>query len=267
VTTTVTLSATEVIGHIAAPLTGLPACIAGSTVAAEVYDLPLSENSDVDVFCYSEQALIAAVQRLLSAGFPLNPRHERVWERWLQYGLRSWHTNSIKLVDEFSGTEINLVHKLMGGHPTSSLPQVLESFDFGLLAVGYDLRESHRQDLRSFLFPKHPLDGPLPLMPNKRTAWRSGFISQYNGLREVGRYAKYVTYGHDLSLVKDDLIEGYMSAALYMSQRDDPLKIQLGLIYDTIARKIEMDDIPDLMEAGEQILTLDSLDLIMEALE
>lgn len=247
-------------------LKGLPACIAGSTVAAMIYDLPLADTADLDVFCYSSTAMIAGAQKLQACGFTLNPRFERVWERWLCYGFNRWHTNSIKF-DGPEGIEVNVVHKLQGGHPTSSLAQVLESFDFGLLAAGYDLSDNMFKDMRSYLFPQHNIYGPLPLMPAKRDAWRAGFISQYNGIREVGRYAKYAGYGHDMSKVKDDLIEGYLAAALYHRDRDSDEHQQLGQIYDTIASKMMLDDFDDLNEAGQKILYLDSLDLIMEALE
>ena len=268
---TVTLAPDEVVRRVASPLTGLPACIAGSAVAAEVYGMTLTNKSDVDVFCYSSESLIAGAQRLLNSGFTLNERFVRVWDRWLKFGFNHWHTNSIKFEGPRSldYLEVNLVHKLIGGNPLNSLAAVLESFDFGLLGVGYDLVSGRpiKRDMRSYLFPHLPVDGPLPLMPNKRDAWRQGLISQYNGLREVGRYAKYAQYGYDLSLVKDDLAAGYMAAATYLNGCDKPEKQQLGKIYEVCAIKIQLDEIDDLAEAGKQLLTMDSLDQIMEALE
>jgi hypothetical protein len=121
--------------------------------------------------------------------------------------------------------------------------------------------------MRAFLFPGLDPDGPLPLMPNKRSNWRNGFISQYNGLREVGRYAKYHGYGYDLSAVKDDLVTGYWAGSSYMSTRFEPEKQQLGKIYETIAIKIEDDAIDELVEAYKTLDYNDSLDAIMEALE
>ena len=245
----------------------MPACIAGSVIAANVYDLPLSQQSDIDVFCYSDHAVIAATQKLLNTGFQLDERFSKVWARWLRWGFKSWHTNSIKLFDPTSGMEVNLVYKLLGGHPVTSLSMVLESFDFGLLGAGYDLLQQKQLDMRSYLFPDYDLDGPLPLMPNKREAWRNGFISQYNGIREMGRYAKYSAYGHDLSMVKDDLVEGYQNAVVYLRDRDDPAKRQLGDIYQAIAFHIEDDKIDEMLAASKKILSMDALDEIMEALE
>ena len=266
---TSTLRPSAVIGAVAKPLAGLPACIAGSTVAAETYNLPLLETSEVDVFCYTEQTLLTALEKLANAGFTLNDRFVRVRDRWLKYGLRNWHTNSIKFEApaSFDFVEVNLVYKLVGGNPLNSLSSVLESFDFGLLATGYELSDGKYRDMRSYLFPGMDINGPLPLMPNKEDAWKNGFISRYNGLRESGRYAKYFSYGHDLSLVKPVLVNGYFAAALYLENRGDDDKVMLANIYKSIAMHIENEDIDELLEANKTILTLDSLDQIMEALE
>lgn len=258
---------TLLIEEVSAPLLGMPAFLAGSLVAAETYDIPFA-FSDVDIFCGSPEAIIACGQKLLDNGFTLNDRNSRVWARWVSMGFKSWHTNSLKL-ESPNGDEVNLIFKKTEGHPTTSLAQVLESFDFGLLGVGYDLLSGQplRRDMRSYLFPDLNPDGPLPLMPNKRSNWRSGFISQYNGTRELGRYAKYCNYGYDLSAVRDDLLTGYQAAADYHDASAIPDKQLLGKIYAGIIALIESDDIPAMLEAGKEIIQLDSLDLIMEALE
>ena len=144
---------------------------------------------------------------------------------------------------------------------------MLESFDFGLLGAGYDLELGIFQDMRTYLFPGLDIDGPLPLMPQRRDAWRGGFISQYQGMRELGRYAKYALYGYDMSAVQDDLIEGYMNAASYMSNRTEPEKQMLARIYWVAADKLRMNDLEDLEEFGKLIVTTDALDAIMDELE
>lgn len=264
------MSASAIIADVRARLAGDSVFLAGSLVASETYGMP-DPGHDVDLFCPTLQQLIATGQKLLCQGFTLDPRFERVWERWLEMGVKSWHTNSLRLLDP-NGLEWNLVYKLNGGHPTTTLAQVLESFDFGLLGTGYDLRTDTYRDMRPYLFPDHwnqgyVFTGPLPMMPEKRANWRRGLISQYNGLRECGRYAKYANYGYDLSLVKDDLSTGYWNAAAYMSTTFDPEKQQLGKIYEAIAQHIDLDNIAELAEASTKIDYKDSLDLIMEALE
>ena len=203
----------QVVEEIRPHLTTLPACIAGSVVASGTYGLPVTSDADIDVFCYTEQALISCIQKLVDHHFQIDERNERVWQRWLRYGLSGWHTNSLKLRSP-SDSEVNLVYKTVGRVPMNSLASVLESFDFGLLGRGYDLYTQEWRDMRTFLFPDYDIEGPLPLMPSKRDGWRSGFISQYNGLREAGRYAKYHSRGFDLTLVKDDLVTGYYEIAV-----------------------------------------------------
>lgn len=245
--------------------------MAGSLVTEDTYGKS-NAHSDVDLFVPTPQVLMAMGQKLLTMGFKLDDRMERTWFRWLRYGFKTWHTNSLRLHSP-AGIEYNLVYKLTDGHPTTSLAQVLESFDFGLLGTGWDLETDSFRDIRPFLFPDiDPVDitvgqCPLPMMPAKRSNWREGFISQYNGLRELGRYAKYHTYGYDLSLVKDDLVTGYWSASSYMSSTFDDDKKMLGKIYEVAALHIENDNIDQLVEASQQIDYKDSLDVIMEALE
>jgi hypothetical protein len=260
------MSTSALIADVRALLTGEPVFLAGSLVAADAYGMGNLAYHDVDLFCPTSQVLISVGQRLLDSGYTFDDRFDRVWARWLRYGFKTWHTNSLRLRSP-SGVETNLVYKLADGHPTTSLGQVLESFDFGLLAVGYDLEEDLFRDMRGYLFPGLNPNGPLPMMPNKRSNWRNGFISQYNGLREAGRYAKYHNYGYDLSSVKDDLVTGYEAASSYLSTHFDADKQLLGRIYEAIGLHIEGDNILELTEAAKQINYTDALDTIMEALE
>lgn len=258
------MSASAVIADVSALLKGEPVFLAGSLVAEETYGMS-NAHSDVDLFCPTGNVLVAIGQKLLCNGYELDDRFARVWVRWLTYGFKTWHTNSLRLMSP-QGVETNLVYKLTDGHPTTSLAQVLESFDFGLLGTGYDLSDGKFRDMRPYLFPGEDVNC-LPLMPAKRLNWRNGFISQYNGLREVGRYAKYHAYGYDMSAVKDDLAVGYWAASSYHTGHFDPEKQQLGKIYEAIAIKIEDDAIDEITEAAKQIDYNDPLDKIMEALE
>lgn len=246
-------------------LAGEPVFLAGSLVAADTYGVP-SNGNDVDLFCPTPEAVISVARYLLTNGFTLDERMSRTYERWISWGMGSWHTNSLKLMSP-GGIEYNLVYKTQGRHPVSTLAMVLESFDFGLLGMGYDLKTNTYRDMRDFLFPGHKHGDPLPMMPSKRENWRNGFISQYNGIREVGRYCKYHQYGYDLSLVKDDLATGYKQASLYYLAQFEQDKKDLGEIYEAIAFKIEDDDIADLSVWAKKVEYTDSLDSIMAALE
>jgi len=134
------MSASAIIADVRSLLAGEPVYLAGSLVAEETYGKS-NAHSDVDLFCPTDQVLIAVGQKLLCNGYKLDDRFDRVWHRWLRYGFKKWHTNSLRLMSP-AGVETNLVYKLTDGHPTTSLGQVLESFDFGLLATGYDLEQT-----------------------------------------------------------------------------------------------------------------------------
>lgn len=259
--------AIDTINDIKSRLAGDPVFLCGSLVAEDEYGL-VDAHSDVDLFCPTGNVLVATGQKLICQGYTLDERMERTWYRWLRYGFKTWHTNSLRLMSP-GGVETNLVYKLTEGHATTSLGQVLESFDFGLLGVGYDVETGMRRDLRPYLFPNitDTDSAPLPMMPNKRDNWRQGFISHYNGLREFGRYAKYHQYGYDLSEVKDDLVTGYLQGSLYLLDHFDAEKQKMGQIFETVGLKIKADDIDDLLATAKQIDYKDSLDSIMEALE
>lgn len=251
----------EVLGH----LQGEPVFLAGSCIAALEHDIP-GGFSDLDVFVPTSQVLVSTIQTLINHGYTLDDRFDRVWHRWLRYGFKGWHTNSMRMHSP-NDVETNVVYKIVDGHPTTSLSQVLESFDFGLLGLGYDVEQGLPRDLRPYLFPGMDPNGPLPLMPGKRDAWLGGFISQYNGLREAGRYAKYFRYGFDMSMVRDDLVTGYKMASAYHQSTFEPDKQLLATIYQTLADRITNSEVDELMESYKSLDFKDPLDLIMEALE
>jgi hypothetical protein len=257
------LTASEAIDDVMAVTAGQPVFLVGSAVTAREYGLP--EYGDVDLFVPTQQQLIATIQLMLSRGYTLDERFDRVWHRWLRYGLKGWHTNSMRL-HSTQDTPVNVVYKLADGHPTTSLAEVLESFDFGLLGMGLDCETSTFRDMRSYLFPGYDLDGPLPLMPKKRDGWRLGFISQYNGLREAARYAKYHNYGYDMSAIKDDLVTGYDMAVTYYLNHYDRDKQLLGEIYAKLSQLIADDEMDELITSYMQLDFSDELDKILEAL-
>lgn len=233
-----------VVDELMRKLYGEPVYMAGSLAAAHTYDKPQAW-SDVDIFVPTEGLLFTTIKSLLMQGAVPIDNFARVWHRWQRYGLRKWHTNSMRL-ETPSGIEVNVVYKLVDGHATTSLSQVLESFDFGLLATGWDVESGVYRDLRPFLFPGYDIDGPLPLMPNKRDNWTQGFVSQYNGLREGLRYLKYLNYGYDMSAVAQDLTQGYHLASLHLSSSFDAEKQALSELYGRIGDAIATNDKADL---------------------
>lgn len=259
------------IKQVAKVVDGLPAYIAGSAAAA-AHHFPVVEGtaySDIDAFCATPEALVAGVERLRAAGYQLGDRSERVYSRAMKFGFGDWHTNSIKL--EGHGLDVNLIYKTMARNPVNSLAQVLESFDFGFLAIGYDCQAGAWRDMRPYYFPlfdKHNPNQALTLLPERRETWRKGFISQYQGLRMILRYLKYVDYGYNMSGISDDLIVGYTEASAYNATRTDkPELLTLGKIYARAAELVQAGDTDALRGVDAQLIQLDDLDLIMEGLE
>ena len=255
----------EQLKYIQNMLGGTPAFLTGSAVAAAHYDLD-DAFSDIDIFTPTPIATASTIQQLLNAGATLDEKYSRVWERWQTNGLSNFATHSMRLTLP-SNVEANVIFKKEHNHPLRSLSQVVESFDFGLLALGYDLRDPYTlRDYRSTMFPHLDPDGPLPLLPIRRRDWRCGFFSQYQGVRQASRYAKYVQYGYDMSEVAKDLVVGYHAGADYQFSLDTDDSRQLGSIYELLAQYITDDRIVELRELEATVRYSDALDQIMEAL-
>lgn len=256
--------AEQVFTEVAAPLQGMPVFMAGSFAAALTYD---KDFGDVDFFVPTPQVLISTVQTLLDNGYVMDDKYSRVWYRWLKYGFNNWKTNSMKL-QSLSGIEVNVVYKLVDGHPTRSLAEVLESFDFGLLGRGYDMQAGKWRDLRGYLFPNDPLNGPFGMMPDREENWKQGHFGWYNGLRQPYRYAHYIyDYGYDLSLVKPVLVQGYAINASYHLSSSDQERQSKGEIYSKLGELIEDDAYPELIQTYYQLDLNDPLDEIKAALD
>lgn len=239
-----------------------PVFIVGSAVAAEEAGLP-NAFDDIDVFCPSAESLMVAATRLQLEGYA--PQDHRVLLRWQRYGIGNFHTNSLKL-DAPNMPVVNLVYKKQGGHPLRSLTQVIESFDFGLLAQGYSIATKQYLDLRSSYFPGLPIDGPLPLMPSKRADWSEGFIGRYDSMRQFGRYAKYHNYGYDMTAVKPDLLNCYLSLAEYHQGKRSDDSAAAATIYSKIASHIEYDEFDMLTQASQSLEYSSTFEQILESL-
>ena len=70
-----------------------------------------------------------------------------------------------------------------------------------------------------------------------------------------------------MSLIQPVLVDGYELAVRYLRDRGDEDKSKLADIYEAIASKILLNEAEELAEANALILTLDSLDMILDALE
>jgi hypothetical protein len=255
---------------------GLLGFLAGSSAAAVWYDKP-EAYSDVDVFVPNPLMYAAFAERLLNRGWELDERNEKMLRRHLEIGFKNWHTNSLKLTKSLSlsaavePVEINVIYKQVDGHPTTKLSQVLESFDFGLLSMGYDTKDGAFKDMRGYMFPDIGTIGPttpLPLIDYRKTAFEKGLMSEHIMQRTPGRYARYAyAYEYDLSLVKPVLVQGYFQYASYKANRTKPEDLLLGELAAALAEYIRDDKFVELLEFQRTLPTMDGLDAILASLE
>jgi hypothetical protein len=253
-------------------LNGAHGCMAGSAVAAQEYGL-VNSYDDIDIFAYGNSSLISIATTLLESGFTFASDNERMkFDRWLAWDMNvGWKTNSIKLVGRFDQSiedyEVNVVYKQFEKQPVKRLSMVLESFDFGLLASGYELRTGTWRDMRPYFFPGASTFISLPMLPDRQDRWENGLITQYTGIRQAGRAVKYMGYGYDLSQVTPMLIDGYRIAAAHHADHFDPEKVVLGQIYDRLADHLEDGDHDKIREADALLPQWRDVDAILERLD
>lgn len=264
-------TAAEAVELVVAQAKGLRCYLTGSAAAAAAKALDGIPGfdfaySDVDLFVGSENEWVRSIQYLVDHGYTFDERMEMLWYRVLHYGTHGWHTNSMRLASP-EGIEVNLIFKTIGRHPTNSMSQVIETFDFGLLSMGWETEDGTYRDARHYQFPGMDPNGPLPLLPWRRESVQQGHFREHQGLRTFGRAARYFDkYGYSGDLVIPDLILGYHNAADYYSNRTDPEKILLGNMYRQVAILLDDRDWPQLTKAADALPKMDTLDEIYELL-
>lgn len=242
---------------------------AAASAAKQMAGIPGFDDtySDVDLFIGSENEWVRSIQYLIDHGYTFGPRMDMLWYRILHYGTKGWHTNSMKLHSP-EGIEVNLIYKTTGDRQrTDSLSAVLHTFDFGLLALGWETEDGTYRDLRPYMFGGLDVEGPLPLLPWRRESIKQGHFREHQGLRTFGRAARYFyDYGFDGNSVVPDLVEGYHNAAEYYTNRMEPEKIQLGEIYRSAAFLLDDRDWIKIKEASDLLPRMNTLDEIYELL-
>lgn len=261
------IPAKDAVEKVLKTVAGLPGFLTGSSATAVATGRDHA-YTDVDLFVPNQGAYFTMVQHLLNNGYAIEgPRFERMWQRHLTMGFNAWHTNSMKLNDMLTGTEVNVIYKRVDNHETTQLSQVIESFDFGVLGVGYETDTGTFRDMRSYLFPGAKDLEVLPLMKYREETVGQGYMSQHIMMRTPGRYARYVGYGYDLSLVKPSLIRGLGIYADYKSDRTKPEEKILGEIAQALETYVRLDMFDQLTQFEKDLPKADGLDDIMASLE
>lgn len=263
------IPAAQAVDEIRTLLLGRPGFLVGSAVAAEIYDPPCPSGkdpySDVDVFVPSVVSLASTVQFLLDNGASLDKQEHRKWSRWDLIGTGDWNTNSIKL-ETRKGTEVNVVYKVVGKAPLTTLHAVLGSFDFGYVAMGYDLRLGTFHDGREFWFGKGCDMDDLGMLPEREQQWLNASLSTFTGVRQAERYAKFASRGYSMKKSSTVLVQGYRITAEHYLNSNDPEKLGFAGIYLSIADLIEDDDIDGLLYAYKQLQRHDPVGSLKAAL-
>jgi hypothetical protein len=244
--------AQAVVEHTVTEFAGFNATAAGSYVSAMEYDKP-DAWGDVDIFAHNQFELVHMVADALTRDWEFaTDKDSKIWNRWMRFGMSNYRTNTIHLSN--GQWDMNLTYKTYEGHPVGSLPQVIETFDWGLLAMGYDLRARRFLDFRSTYFMDYDWN-QLPMMDERMARWSAGLIVPYTGIRQAGRYHKYAhTYGYDLTLVKPVLSQGYEIAGVYHSENQwDTDKQTLGQIFLRLGEAVASDDWDTLAEADNSL--------------
>lgn len=240
------MRATKAVTKTQALFDGRPGILAGSSIAAVANGLEDIDVHDVDIFCPSQMALAANIEYALSLGFRLEEKDARMWARWMHQGAGSFHVHSMNMQHD-DGLRVNFVYKTLpsdaGHRPVTNASGVVESFDFGFLAVAYDLADATWHDFRKALFPNVKEGQPYGLTPYRRRDYMEGFFSPWLILRVAGRYLKYLERGFDMRTISQQLIEGYRKASLlYLQDPSEESKLRARVCV-SIASAIELNDL------------------------
>ena len=257
---------------------GAPAVLVGSSVAIAAYGLTGTGN-DLDIFVSNEFAFGSLTAKAVSYGFVMaDDRDAKMVRRWQRNGIGSFHTNTTHLTSP-EGVDVNITFKKAHGRALSTVSDVVESFDFGHLAMGFDLELGTFHDYREVLFTDYLRKQgktfgdltALPFLPHKEEAWQQGLISHYSAIRQFARYVKHYDYGFHLTEVTETMVKGYNIAADYWGGRDgsdsqkEEYRLKAG-IYRLIANKMKAHDIVDMRASVAHIDFTDPLDAVYDSL-
>lgn len=249
------MDAAEAIALVRPLLDGEPVVLAGSAVTAQVYDKRGDEMyNDVDGFVRSQVQLGQLTERALENGAVLPPKELVKWRRWLRYGA-DWKTNTIRVITK-EGVELNLTYKKEGMQPIRFPHEVCGSFDIGHSAVAiYGLNWDYLHDFREGLFPWAPDLENLGLIMTRQEGFADGFIGKHLGPRQGPRIGVHGTRGYTMTVLREEMIQGYTVAAenYLMSFDQDSDEWLLAQIYLQYVELAEQSDWQRLAEAKKWV--------------
>lgn len=196
--------------------TDIDGCITGSCLLDDDFDL-WDSVPDVDMFVYSEAAMIHAICALDNAGLvpggkDKNHKGEEVKRKWiLETGVnRKSPVCTIMYQDTASKVAVNVTYK----RNCNSLIEVLASFDMSIIMKGIDITTGYKLDLTETMG-----SDKRTAVPNKLKRHLYNHPSRFDVdrcLRQWNRVIKYYGRGYDtrpmakfyLGLIDEVLEEG-----------------------------------------------------------
>ena len=250
------MPAAEAIDSLKKPLKGRRGAILGGATAAEreaAVDPDFDyAYSDVDIFHPSMESLSINLSILLNAGAaPLEHKDLRILRKWERRGTNGWKTNSIRVVTN-QKVEVNLVYKTIDKHPLRTPLEQVQSFDFSMLGVSYDLRTWERRDLGTYFWPDGQ-DNKYCLFEDREEQWLNAEVGIFTGLRQADRYARYVERGYNLDAAVTPLVQGYRTTGPHYLEQYDKELLLTGDTYLNLAQLIEDHDIDGLRQAYKEL--------------
>lgn len=171
--------------------TNIFGCITGSCLTGVDMDDWL-EEPDVDVFAYSETAMMYAVTYLMCMGFnPLDELEEWKIRQFVQMGHRNddFNLTTVKLLDP----DTKLVTNISFKKNQRCCMDVLKNFDLTIICKGYDIWSKQTFDCTRFGSLGDP--SVAELNPMRRVTYSKWNTSRW--IRQFDRVAKYWQRGFD----------------------------------------------------------------------
>lgn len=201
-------------------------CITGSSLLDANFDT-WDTAPDVDVFVYTEMALVQAITKLEASGNYdyLTKGEEWKTNRTISSGSqKKAFLNTIKMVNKDTGIIVNVTWK----KACKTMVDVISSFDMSIVMVGYDLVNNCTLDLREQWSTKDVA------VPNKLRRFNTDLWTVDNWVRQFDRVIKYWGRGYDTrnmarTYIKmiDDVIE---TGSLFQTKKSEE-------IYETYAQQ------------------------------
>jgi hypothetical protein len=197
--------------------TSIDGCITGSCLITNDYE-NWQDKPDIDIFVYSEVALVHAVdvcEYLLDFKAGKREASSVLGEEWKLNRIRRKGMQKNNFLATVSMKRDDIVVNITLKKNQTTMVDVLSHFDMSIVMVGYDILSQYELDLR----------GPKPNLaePNKLRNQDAELYSTAQWVRQFDRVIKYWNRGYDTRPMAHfyiDLIESVIdTGALFTTEK------------------------------------------------